>query len=204
MKRFMTILLIGATLPNLAHAATTSINGSNTTTTQSQMGMGVYNGAPLTTDQVTSLQNKLRADGLYRSNVNGRFDTTTFNAVREYQRRHSLPTTGVLDTNTVNDLGLDFSNRTTGNANLKTNGAANTSSTNSGDNANASTGLRVNSGLGLGINNRGVNAKTGINTGVNASGTTSTSGARSAGGTSIGGSASGSSSGSTSAGGSGH
>ncbi len=54
--------------------------------------------------QVRELQTRLRAQGLYRDNVDGIFGPNTRNAVAQFQRRNSLPQTGRADASTFERL----------------------------------------------------------------------------------------------------
>lgn len=68
--------------PSTGSAATT------TTTTLSQ-------------DQIQRAQQQLKAAGLYHGTVNGQLSTDTTQAVRQFQEKHGMEGTGILDQNTL-------------------------------------------------------------------------------------------------------
>jgi peptidoglycan hydrolase-like protein with peptidoglycan-binding domain len=57
-------------------------------------------------ENIAKLQNRLQAEGLYRGNPTGSYDSETAAAVTRYQIRHGLAITGKLDAATSKELGI--------------------------------------------------------------------------------------------------
>jgi peptidoglycan hydrolase-like protein with peptidoglycan-binding domain len=57
-----------------------------------------------TRSDVRRIQEKLRADNLYRGRIDGRMGPQTRQALRQYQSKNGLPVTARLDQDTVNSL----------------------------------------------------------------------------------------------------
>jgi peptidoglycan hydrolase-like protein with peptidoglycan-binding domain len=57
-------------------------------------------------EDITKIQTRLRAEGFYRGNPTGNYDSETAAAVTRYQIRHGLAITGKLDPATSRELGI--------------------------------------------------------------------------------------------------
>jgi peptidoglycan hydrolase-like protein with peptidoglycan-binding domain len=57
-----------------------------------------------------ALQQELTAQGIQAGNIDGEWGQDTQNAVREFQRKHELETTGTLTLPTLAALGIDIAN----------------------------------------------------------------------------------------------
>lgn len=74
----------------------------------------------VTRSDVQQIQEKLKAEGLYRGRIDGLVGPETQQALRIYQRRHGLPMTATLDPQTLNSLmggGVGVGSSTPPNAN---------------------------------------------------------------------------------------
>lgn len=85
-----------ASYPSQTYAATPNYNSGAQTASSEQ--------SELTPDTVRGVQQTLRQDGMYHSNVDGVWGPATQAAVRDYQQRNNMNVTGQLDQATLASL----------------------------------------------------------------------------------------------------
>jgi len=56
--------------------------------------------------EVAQMQQRLKNWGYYRDDVNGIYDSSTFEAVKEYQRKNNMPVTGTAGFDTLLAMGM--------------------------------------------------------------------------------------------------
>ena len=59
-----------------------------------------------TAARISEIQTALATQGAYKSQPNGKWDTATIQAMRDFQASHALTVTGKLDAPTLQKLGL--------------------------------------------------------------------------------------------------
>ncbi len=63
----------------------------------------------LTTDEVKTIQTKLKSWGYYSGEVDGLYGTKTTNAVKAFQKKNGLPEDGIVGSKTAEKLGMTLS-----------------------------------------------------------------------------------------------
>ncbi len=107
MKRiFYAALLATAFIPS---AAIAEMNINNRTGAQARAGGQVVAGENLNRENTIEIQQALASKGFFQGSINGVWNTGTADALRRFQQKNRLETSGRLDTNTLNELGVQLS-----------------------------------------------------------------------------------------------
>jgi len=59
-----------------------------------------------TSDRIREIQSALQKDGSYEGELTGKWDDATADAMKKYQDKNGIPSTGKIDALTLNKLGL--------------------------------------------------------------------------------------------------
>lgn len=123
-----------------------STNGQSETTSPAQQGMQATAPEHLSQTQLKQVQQKLKAENLYKGKIDGRMGPDTKQAIEQFQQKNNLQQTGQLDQQTlaaldVNVNGMNGSNGTMGEGSsaLPSNQPANAGDLNNGSNESGST-----------------------------------------------------------------
>ena len=79
----------------------------------------------MSSKQVTDLQQKLKQQGFYNGQIDGKWGPETQTAVKDFQKKQDLPATGQLDPQTMQKLGIQMNEgSTSGNSGSSSSGSA--------------------------------------------------------------------------------
>ena len=94
-----------STAPAKPSPSTSSMQHTRQDTTAARASSGVkMQHAAWTKGQVTEAQQGLAKAGFYKGKINGKYDRSTRNAIRAYQKAKNLPVTGRLDNDLLTQL----------------------------------------------------------------------------------------------------
>ena len=82
----------------------------------------------MSSKQVTDLQQKLKQQGFYNGQIDGKWGPETQTAVKDFQKKEDLPVTGQLDPQTMQKLGIQMNEGTTGSSTSGNSGSSSSGS----------------------------------------------------------------------------
>lgn len=94
----------GATMPQ--NSPSMSVNNQYNNADQANASQSSMDWPRVSRSDIQQVQQKLQQDGLYHGRIDGLSGPGTQQALRAYQRQHSLPVTATLDPQTLGSLGI--------------------------------------------------------------------------------------------------
>lgn len=98
----------GAGRPRTAQSSSTSKTAKKKkrTSSKSRRKPKVKGQAAPTPDRIKEIQSALQKDGSYEGEPTGKWDANTIDAMKKYQDKNGIPSTGKIDAASLNKLGL--------------------------------------------------------------------------------------------------